>query len=443
MIRRISKPTAFIIIVLMLAGASTPLAAAVNLNGHELSSQGAIVIDFDTGTELFTLNSDVHRVPASTIKVLAVLAVYDAIKAGKSGLNSKSSISAGVAAFSTDRTWSNVPLAEGSSYTVQELLEVVMIRSACAATVALGEAVFGSEKLLITRMQEIAADLGVPVKIHDSWGGSPNNMISPAGLAIITRKLIMEYPEVLNITSKRTVTFNGASFGTSNLLLGEYEGLDGFKTGFTNPAGYCFIGTAVRDGRRLISVTMGSTLTSRYPDTRAMLDYGFSVADGMIVVPEPPELPEPPANPETPIYEFRAEPSAANLIINGEVMPLPAYLIDDYHYFKLRDVAYLLNGTEKQFGVSYDAVTSTGILISGLPYESEGGELNDIENSRPYARSNTIIIINGYLCDFEIYIIDDNNYFRLRDLAELFDFSAVWIDETRTVVIETVYGWTG
>jgi len=412
---------------MMLAGFTAPLyTAAANLGGHELSSQGAIVIDCETGTELFSLNGNVQRVPASTIKVLAVLAVYEAIKAGKVNLETKARISAGVAAFSVDRTWSNVPLTEGSSHALSDLLDVVLVRSACAATVALGEAVFGSEKALITKMKEIAADLGVKASIHDCWGGSPNNMISPAGLAVITRELILEYPEVISITSKRTVTFNGVSYGTSNLLLGSYTGLDGFKTGFTNPAGYCFIGTAKQNGRRLISVTMGSSLTSRYPDTRAMLDYGFLVADSLITVPEP---------------EKMAQPSAANLIINGTEMPLPAYLIDDYHYFKLRDVAFLLNETEKQFGVSYDADTGTGILTSGFPYDIEGGELSGVEASRPYAPSNTVIIINEVLCEFEIYLIDDNNYFRLRDLAELFDFSAVWVGATSTVVIDTSEGW--
>ena len=425
---RIRKLISGMLLMIAILGFAAPIyARAVTLGDHELSSQGAIVIDFETGVVLFGLSEDTRRVPASMIKVLAVYVVYDAIKAGKASLSTKAVISASTSEFSRDRTWSNVPLNEGASFTIRELLEVVLIRSACAATVALGEAIFGSEKNLISKMKEKASQLGFDVRIYDSWGGSPDNRISPRGLAEITRGLIKDYPEVLDITSKRNVTFNGVTYGTSNLLLGYYDGLDGFKTGFTNPAGYCFIGTAKRDGRRLISVTMGSSLESRYPDTRAMLNYGFEVADKKI-------------------DEFlgikRAKPSGANLVINGVQWPLTAYLIDDYHYFKLRDIAFLLNETEKQFGVSWDETTHTAVLTSGYPYESDGGELTNIEDSRPYTRSGTVIYINGILCAFEIYMIDNNNYFRLRDMAELFDFSAVWIDETRTVIVDTSEGFS-
>jgi len=426
--KRGGKQIATTLIVVFLITFIAPLnAAAASIGEYELSSKGAVVMDFDTGIILFRHAENVRRVPASTIKILAVYVVFDAIKRGEISLDTVTKISSGTSEFSYDRTWSNVPLPEGSSVKIRELLDVVLVRSACAATVALGEALCGSEAALMTRMREKAASLGVEVRIYDSWGGSPNNSISPLGLATLTRGLIMDHPEVLNITSKRNVTFMGATYGTSNLLLGDYRGLDGFKTGYTDPAGYCFIGTAKRDGRRIITVTMGSTLQQRYPDTRAMLDYGFAVADSVI-------------------DEYnkvgKALPSTANLIINGDEMPLTAYLIDDAHFFKLRDVALLLSGTEKSFGVSWDAASGTGMIISGLPYISEGGELSPVSDARPYSPTNTKIYVNGILCEFEIYLIDDNNYFKLRDLAEIFDFSAIWIGETRTVIIDTSEGYS-
>ena len=284
---------------------------------------------------------------------------------------------------------------------------------------ALAQAICGSESAMLTRMTQKAGQLGVDVVVKDCWGGSPDNRISALGLAVIARGLLADYPEVLEISSKKTIDFNGASYGTSNLLLGEYEGLDGLKTGFTNPAGYCFLGTAQRGEKRLIAITMGSTLKARYPDIRALLDYGFSISAG-------------------------AKPSTANLVINGVEMPLTAYLIDDYHYFKLRDVAFLLRGSEKQFGVvSWDPVTATATLESGASYEPDGGELRAVPSLRPYVPTNTTIYYDGELCGFDIYLIDDNNYFRLRDLASIIDFSAVWIGDTRTVIIDTTMGWAG
>jgi len=239
----------------------------------------------------------------------------------------------------------------------------------------------------------------------------------------IARGLIADYPQVLSITSKSTVTFKGTSYGTTNLLLGSYTGLDGLKTGYTDPAGYCFIGTAKRNGRRIIAVTMGSTLESRYPDTRVLLDYGFEVAQSVI---------------DDYFGVKKANTSDANLVINGVSRPLTAYLIDDYHYFKLRDVAFLLDGTEKQFGVAaWDPENSTAILFTGIPYEANGTELAALGDSRPYEPSNTTIFFNEIKCEFDIYLIDDSNYFRMKDLSEIMGFSAIWIDETRTVIIDT------
>jgi len=410
-----------VIIAFMLIAPTQALAAMVG--STEISSKGAVVVDFDTGIVLYGHNENKQMVPASMMKILAAYVVYDAVKAGEISLDTKAKISKSTSEFSNNKTYSNVPLPEGSSFTIRQLVEVVMVRSACAATVAMGEALCGSERAFVARMKEKAAQLGVEARIYDCWGGSPDNRLSPYGMAVLTRGFITDHPEIISITSKKSVTFSGVTYNSSNLLLGSYNGLDGFKTGFTDPAGYCFTATAKQGGRRIISVTMGSTLESRYPDTRALLNYGFSVADRVIA--------------EHYGYKY-ASPSSASLILNGETMPLSAYIINDFHYFKLRDIAFLLNGTEKQFQVLWSSIDNSVNLTSGVPYSANGSELSlPFQGARPYSPTPSTVYYNGARHEFEAYMIDDLNYFRLRDLGDLMGFGINWNGETRTVIINT------
>jgi len=243
---------------------------------NHITSKAAIVIDYATGFVIYELNADELRVPASMTKVIAAYVVLDAVRDGIVDMDTGLMTSDSTSAFSYVRAYTNVPMPPESSYTVRELLEAVIIRSACAATIALGEGIFGSDEALIAKMNEKTAQLGIDAVFHDSWGGSPHNRISARGMAEITMSLIRDYPEILDITSKNSIYFNEVRYNSTNILLGDYEGIDGIKTGFTNPAGWCFTGTAIREERRIISVTMGSVQGYRFPDSVVLLDYGFN-----------------------------------------------------------------------------------------------------------------------------------------------------------------------
>ena len=441
------------IVIIVVLSIITPLAAdAASVGEKTITSKGAAIIDFETGILLFGVDERTQRVPASTLKIIAVLVVYDAIKAGEISLNTTTKISSGVSAFSRNREYSNIRMAAGATLTIAQLIDFVMVRSACAATVALAEALSGSEQAFVKRMSEKALELNIRATYKDCWGGSPDNRMSPLGMALMASKLITDHPEVLQVATKQSVTYEGTTYTNTNSLLKQYTGLDGLKTGFTTPAGWCFIGTALRGGRRIIAVTMGSsTMNSRDADTRVLLDHGFAVADAVIAEHnannngdgdngdgDKEEIEDIEDGGDGVIPGGIADTSSANLIIDKAEMPLTAYLINDAHYFKLRDVMYLLNGSEKQFGVeSWDPETTTGTLISGLEYTVIGGELDELPASRPYMPTNSKILFDGEECAFEIYLIDGNNYFKLRDIAILMDFYVFWIDETRTVIIDT------
>lgn len=129
-----------------------------------------------------------------------------------------------------------------------------------------------------------------------------------------------------------------------------------------------------------------------------------------------------------------AQPSTDKLTVDGKSQVPTAYKIGGNNYFKLRDVAAMLNGTSKQFSVGYDGSV---ILTTGQPYQSVGGELSGPASGVQSASvSNNVVYINGVKAELTAYQIGGNNYFKLRDLGKALNFYVGWSQE-RGVYIET------
>ncbi|MCL2424740.1 MAG: D-alanyl-D-alanine carboxypeptidase [Oscillospiraceae bacterium] len=314
-----------IVIALCISLSSAAFAGVIG--DYTITSEAAIIIDFDTGLVIYEHNADELRVPASMVKMIAVHVVFDAIRDGHITLDTLVEVSESTSEFSFNRAFSNVPLHLDSSYSIRELLDVVIVRSASAATIALGEALFGSEEALIRRMNQKALEHGIPAEFHDSWGGSPENRISARGMAEMTRLLIVEHPEVLDFTSQVYVVFEEIEYVNTNALLVDYEGVDGFKTGFTNPAGWCFSGTATLNGRRIITITMGSVRGYRFPDTVTLLDYGFDNYGAAF------------AN----YFRNTIRPIDFDIPVKNALMPISMFDIEMAQHFDIREIAIFLN----------------------------------------------------------------------------------------------------
>ena len=142
------------------------------------------------------------------------------------------------------------------------------------------------------------------------------------------------------------------------------------------------------------------------------------------------------STPSTPVVPSgqTAQPSTDKLTVDGKSQVPTAYKIDGNNYFKLRDVAAMLNGTSKQFSVGYDGSV---ILTTGQPYQSVGGELSGPASGGQSASvSNNVVYINGVKAELTAYQIGGNNYFKLRDLGKALNFYVGWSQE-RGVYIET------
>lgn len=257
-------------------------AGAVKIGSNTITSQGACVMDYETGEVLYEYNGNTPRVPASMTKIMNMYCVYEALANGEISLNTVVPISKNVYDKSRNSVYQSVlPLYYNTTYTVDEMIGVVVTYSASGAAVALAELVGGSEAAFVERMNKKAAEMGIDAYYYDSCGIA-NNKISPIAMATLARNIIKDYPDILTRSSKKSVYFHGNTYKTTNHLLDTYSyaGADGLKTGTTSAAGYCFCGTAVRNGRRMISVTMSSSSTGqRFIDTARLLDYGFMAAN--------------------------------------------------------------------------------------------------------------------------------------------------------------------
>ena len=114
--------------------------------------------------------------------------------------------------------------------------------------------------------------------------------------------------------------------------------------------------------------------------------------------------------------EIVASPTNSKITIDGVEVKFEAYNINGNNYFKLRDVAYSLNDTEKRFSVNWVAENNSANLITGEDYVPIGGEMNLGNNEQKTAAlSNTNIMVNGEGVTATVYLIDGSNYFKLRD----------------------------
>lgn len=139
--------------------------------------------------------------------------------------------------------------------------------------------------------------------------------------------------------------------------------------------------------------------------------------------PEQPTEPTPP-----PAVPAPAAPTNDTLTCNGTLQSPTVYKINGSNYFKIRDLAAILNGTEKQFSVGYDAALSSVTATTGQGYEKQPGDLSGAPagGQKTGDPSNDAIYINGEKITAEVYKIDGSNYFKLRDLGKALDFYVGW-----------------
>ena len=267
-----------------------PVSAAVP--APELPAPSAILIEQSTGTVIFEKNAHERLAPASVTKVMTLLLVMEALDSGRISWDDTVIASEAAAA----KGGSQIYLEAGEAMSMDDMLKSVVISSANDCAAALAEHVAGSEEAFVAMMNQRAEELGME-NTHfvnctglDDGADAANHKTSAYDIALMSRELMKNHPDIKKFTTIWMDTVRNGQFGLSNTnkLIRFYNGATGLKTGFTSGAGYCLSATAEREGMELIAVVMGcETSNQRTAACKAMLDYGF--ANYAVITPELPE----------------------------------------------------------------------------------------------------------------------------------------------------------
>ncbi|MFN8178833.1 MAG: D-alanyl-D-alanine carboxypeptidase family protein [bacterium] len=244
-----------------------------------LPCTSAFLVEAETGTVLYDQNADDPHGPASLVKMMLQLLVYEDLASGRLHLSDRVRVSKNAATMGG----SQVFLRVGETRSLSDLLDAIAIASANDASMAVAEHVAGSEAAFVERMNAKAERLGCTqthfVNVHGlDLRNQGRNVTSARDLATIARALV-RYPRALQVSSTKRKPFGGDGFQleSTDKLLGRFEGLDGLKTGWTPRAGGCFVATAQRDGVRLIAVILAARPgRARFRVAERLLEAGYA-----------------------------------------------------------------------------------------------------------------------------------------------------------------------
>jgi D-alanyl-D-alanine carboxypeptidase len=237
----------------------------------------AIVIDAESGEVMFARHADARRYPASITKVMTLYLVFDALNDGRIKLDDVIRVSPRAAS----QPPSKLGLAAGQTITVRDAILATAIRSANDMAVALAEHVSGSEARFAAQMTLKAEELGMTETRFVNANGLPDSrqLTSARDLALLCRALLRDHPQHYSFFGVNSWLYGGREYRNTNGLLNAGQGYDGIKTGFTNASGYNLAASAVRDGRRLITVVLGGrSSATRNDHVAALMSTGFEVA---------------------------------------------------------------------------------------------------------------------------------------------------------------------
>lgn len=215
----------------------------------------AIVIDANTGRELYGVNENGLRHPASITKVMTLYLLFEQLDKGVVTMQSQIPISEHAASQEP----SKLGIAAGDSISVEDAIKAVVTRSANDVAVAIGESIGGDETTFAQMMTRKAHALGMAHTIYRNCSGLPNDeqVTTARDLSILGRALQDRFPKYFHYFSTHEFAYDGEIIGNHNHLLGRIDGVDGIKTGYTRASGFNLLTSLHRDGRSLVAVVMG------------------------------------------------------------------------------------------------------------------------------------------------------------------------------------------
>ncbi|NLI59917.1 MAG: D-alanyl-D-alanine carboxypeptidase [Clostridiales bacterium] len=244
----------------------------------ELQSQGALLMDYDTGTILYEKNIHEKLPIASITKVMTTLLTLEAIAEGRIDLEDEVTVSE----YAAGMGGSQVFLEAGEILPVSAILKAIIVASANDASVAIAEKISGTVETFVNSMNKKANELGMEnTHFSDCTGLSDDGNYSTVYDISIMSREILKYPLFFNWSTiwleNLEESANNTMLTNTNRLVRFYDGCDGIKTGFTSKAKHCLTASAKRGNLRLISIVLAApTSQVRFSEASKLMDYGFA-----------------------------------------------------------------------------------------------------------------------------------------------------------------------
>ena len=264
-------------LVVVLSVLSVPVSAV----DMDIPAKSAVLMDVATGTLLYEQDAHTPLAPASVTKVMTMLLIMEAIDSGRIHWDDSVTTSESAAA----KGGSQIYLKVGESMSVSDMVKSIAVSSANDCACAMAEHIAGSETAFVDLMNKRAKELGmndtnfVNCTGLDDDDSAKNHKTSAYDIALMSRELLKNHPDIKKFTTIWMDTVRNGAFGLSNTnkLVRFYQGATGLKTGFTSQAGYCLSASALREDMELVAVVMGcETSKERFAACKSMLDYGFA-----------------------------------------------------------------------------------------------------------------------------------------------------------------------
>lgn len=233
-----------------------PVAELSTIPAPSVPAKAWMTYDANSGQVIGGLNIEQAVEPASLTKLMTAYIVFSAIEKNRLALDQEVHVS--------EKAWktegSRMFIDPNSKVTVDELLKGMIIQSGNDATVALAEAVAGSESAFVALMNQEADKMGLKNTYYTNASGLPHDdhLTTVSDLGIVAVRLVKDFPQYLHYYSEKEYTYNDIRQMNRNRLLWIDSTVDGLKTGHTSTAGYCLVSTALRDGRRVVSIVVGT-----------------------------------------------------------------------------------------------------------------------------------------------------------------------------------------
>ncbi|MAI49330.1 MAG: D-alanyl-D-alanine carboxypeptidase [Rhodospirillaceae bacterium] len=245
-----------------------------NAQSLETPARNAYVIDLATNTVLLDKSADAPMPPASMSKLMTVYMVFDHLKKGSLALDDKFLVSR--------KAWrkggSKMFVKLGKRVSVSDLLRGIIVQSGNDACIVIAEGLGGSEDTFSEMMTLRAKEIGLSQSNFANATGwpHPKHHMSARDLAILSSRLVSDFPELYKMFAEKTFTYNKIKQSNRNPLLYRDIGSDGLKTGYTRKAGYGLAATAIRGDRRIIMVINGlKSVRQRSQESLRLMEWAF------------------------------------------------------------------------------------------------------------------------------------------------------------------------